>query len=928
MSVPDKHLFDEKVYLAANPDVAELVASGKVSSAQAHYDLHGQREGRIATAQEFVREHDRTLSECREALAARDRRIADLAQEMAERDASLQAANPPLWMRYRRAAGRAVGKLPPPAALLVRRSAKLAWWTVSLQLPTKVRQWRARLRPVQQQSGGPHFAPPSDDFCLAVPFGYPIEKPQSAPSVAVVCHMYYPEMLEEFKRYFCNIGFHFDLFLTTDTEEKKQVIEQGLAGWTRGAVEVRLAPNRGRDIAPKLITCQDVYDKYEFFLHVHTKRSPQLDILSGWRTYLLETLLGSPEIVQSVFEAFAADPKLGMVAPEHFGGVRGSIGWGWNFEVARDFAKGLGLSLSLDGRIDFPSGSMFWGRSSALAPLLKRSLTVEDFPPEDKQLDATLGHVIERLYFFVCEKAGYRWTKIIRPELSKRTERILHAESRADVRESVVAHQYGLLSRTPSGEQGFLRSLAPALSPERRIYERSDLRDLEFGAFCEELRKHVAGEDSRIDFDEEFYLRANPDVARDVQERRLSCGYAHYCIAGRAEGRKHSDKALHRRYGIHPTLGTGFLAPVDRSPLQDVALLSGMPESPRSLLLILFSHLQEDLFFAGYSEFFRDYGPIFARFERVVIAVEHREFDASLAARYAPNIEVMHMSAVGSIGYKPALLVAFNAELTERAHRMLPQHRDRIVYYCQDFESGFHPFGVDYIIGERAVARTPNLVVSTEILRRFFQQNGLLADQNVFVTRPRIEALEVSPQKTKRLFLYYRPEMFHKRNLPEVLKEVVLRFTEKYTGYEIYMVGSVRTSYSYRANGTQVYVISKLPMKEYVELISSCDVVVSLIYAAHPGVIAYQAAASGIPTVTNTFRNRDAALLRSISQNLVPYDPVHGDLLESIETALAMPKGGRSFNENLYSGEGGASLLEFHSGILQQTGQARVAEPA
>jgi hypothetical protein len=193
---------------------------------------------------------------------------------------------------------------------------------------------------------------------------------------------------------------------------------------------------------------------------------------------------------------------------------------------------------------------------------------------------------------------------------------------------------------------------------------------------------------------------------------------------------------------------------------------------------------------------------------------------------------------------------------------------------------------------------------------------GLVKNQKVFVTCPRIDVFDVPEEKTKRLFFYYRPESFNTRNMPYAIMQTVHEFCDKYTGYEIYLVGSVATSYSFKINETQIYIVNKLPKEDYVKLISSCDVVVSLIFSAHPGVIAFQAAASGIPTVTNIFENRDASLLKNISNNIVPYDPVHGNLLGAIEQALAMPKGKASFNELLYAGNQQGSLVDFHDDIL------------
>lgn len=350
--------------------------------------------------------------------------------------------------------------------------------------------------------------------------------------------------------------------------------------------------------------------------------------------------------------------------------------------------------------------------------------------------------------------------------------------------------------------------------------------------------------------------------------------------------------------------------------LADPGRLDTLPEGEQRLLVVMLGHLREDLFYAGYSEFFQDYTPVFAEFDRVVIAVAVAPFDRRLALRYSPRLEVVHLPELARLRQRPRLLVAFNAGLADMARRMLPTLPERIVYYCQDFEAGFAPLGTSYVMGERAVALTRNLVVSTRLLKDFLVQRDLIRDQNVFVTRPRIEPFPVDPGKRRRLFFYYRPEPFNTRNLATLVDQSVQAFCARHQGYEIFLVGTVATARSYRVQGTPVVVMAKLPRQQYLDLISSCDVVVSMIYSAHPGVVAYQAAASGIPTVTNVFDNRDAALLRRISSNLVPFDPVREELVDAIEAALAMPKGRPDFDDALYSGAAEGTLLQFHQRIL------------
>jgi hypothetical protein len=67
---------------------------------------------------------------------------------------------------------------------------------------------------------------------------------------------------------------------------------------------------------------------------------------------------------------------------------------------------------------------MFWARTAALKPLLDLRLETDDFPPELGQLDGTLAHAIERLYYFACERAGLDWVKVARRDLFRSTSRI------------------------------------------------------------------------------------------------------------------------------------------------------------------------------------------------------------------------------------------------------------------------------------------------------------------------------------------------------------------------------------------------------------------------------------------------------------------------------------------------------------------------
>jgi lipopolysaccharide biosynthesis protein len=55
---------------------------------------------------------------------------------------------------------------------------------------------------------------------------------------------------------------------------------------------------------------------------------------------------------------------------------------------------------------------MYWGRSSALRPLLDLHLQIEEFQEEAGQIEGTLAHVIERSINLIAHKSGYAAVKI------------------------------------------------------------------------------------------------------------------------------------------------------------------------------------------------------------------------------------------------------------------------------------------------------------------------------------------------------------------------------------------------------------------------------------------------------------------------------------------------------------------------------------
>lgn len=292
------------------------------------------------------------------------------------------------------------------------------------------------------------------------------------PRVGVMLHAFHAGLLPEFRAYLDHIPVPTDLFISTDTEAKRAAVLACFADWAKGSVEVRVMPNRGRDVAPKLVGFAAEHDRYDYVLHLHTKSSPHDSQLMGWRGYLLDTLLGSPAVVHSIFEAFARAPQLGILAPQHIDQLRPWIRWGPNHAQAEDLAVRMGFSLPYAAPLDFPSGSMFWARSAALRPLLDLHLGFDDFQAEAGQTDGTLAHAIERLYFLACEQAGFDWLKITaRGELYEQRS-VTAVSSPQDLDRFIARHCLRLASlRHEVGPmESHLVSASPSHAPRRVLH--------------------------------------------------------------------------------------------------------------------------------------------------------------------------------------------------------------------------------------------------------------------------------------------------------------------------------------------------------------------------------------------------------------------------------------------------------------------------
>ena len=226
--------------------------------------------------------------------------------------------------------------------------------------------------------------------------------------IAIQMHIYFPETTEELIMYTNHIPYEFDCYVSTDTMEKaiyilKKFKEQSAAN----KIEVQVMQNRGRDVAPFVIQIQKVIEQYEYFCHIHSKKSKHFENGDEWRIYLLQHLLGNNETVEKIIETFENNSSVGIMYPETYPNVLSWIIWGDNKKIATDLLYKIGCVPEFDEIPEFPAGNMFWARTEAVKQLFNYGFCFEDFPKEDGQLDLTLAHAIERSWYYIAKANGY-----------------------------------------------------------------------------------------------------------------------------------------------------------------------------------------------------------------------------------------------------------------------------------------------------------------------------------------------------------------------------------------------------------------------------------------------------------------------------------------------------------------------------------------
>jgi hypothetical protein len=146
--------------------------------------------------------------------------------------------------------------------------------------------------------------------------------------------------------------------------------------------------------------------------------------------------------------------------------------------------------------------------------------------------------------------------------------------------------------------------------------------------------------------------------------------------------------------------------------------------------------------------------------------------------------------------------------------------------------------------------------------------------------------------RERRILFYARPEAHASRNLFE-LGLMALAELARSPGFDrdkwkFYGMGSIGGATKVRlAPDVSMEMLPKTDLQTYTERLPSHDIGLSLMLTPHPSLVPLEMASAGMWTVTNTFENKTAEALKTISTNLIAVEPTLEGVLAGLNRAIS-----------------------------------------
>jgi rhamnosyltransferase len=255
-----------------------------------------------------------------------------------------------------------------------------------------------------------------------VPKDHLIREYKYEKKIAVICHIYYADLVEECASYAENFPENTDFYLTASLEETEEKINRVFAEKKLNFVCTRI-PNIGRDVPALWVTYAGIVTngEYEYICFFHDKKVSQFKssiIGEQYKLRCYENIFGTKEVVKNIINLFEENPRLGVLGvPWAYHGLYFDVvgrTWKNNYTNVIAFADKTGIKTPTDPDkpAASPYGTKFWFRAAALRDVIGKGWTYKDFDV-GFAIDGTVLHAIERIYGLAAQSSGYYYASVI-----------------------------------------------------------------------------------------------------------------------------------------------------------------------------------------------------------------------------------------------------------------------------------------------------------------------------------------------------------------------------------------------------------------------------------------------------------------------------------------------------------------------------------
>lgn len=212
--------------------------------------------------------------------------------------------------------------------------------------------------------------------------------------IAVIIHLFYPELWDILTEKLKNISQDFDIYVTVPEKHSGLKLKYG-----NHKIMTFVVPNWGRDILPFLHVMRKIkYGNYNYVLKLHSKKSKHHSRTHAmkWLKYTIDSLLHDSDSTDNIISSLGDNIRI--IGAKDFavkmskGGDKELINR-LNKYYEKTDAKNI--INNLDDYM-FSAGSMFWAKIEAFDSILDRYIVADDFELEYGQLWNTMAHFIER----------------------------------------------------------------------------------------------------------------------------------------------------------------------------------------------------------------------------------------------------------------------------------------------------------------------------------------------------------------------------------------------------------------------------------------------------------------------------------------------------------------------------------------------------